>query len=265
MGNTEQKSQNAFPPYDYWEERLRRNPDLRGTGHRQFSMAYNEALYRIATARLQAALDCVGIDLNGKQVLDVGAGLGYFVQQYINRGAQFVTGVDITQVSVQELRRRFPGHEFIQADISEAPMIPREYDLVSAIGVMFHIVDDDRFLHALKNICARVKANGYLLIVDSFNYPIIPSARHTRLRSLRDYQSVLRDYGFVLRDIRPLFYVMGQSFIPVVGPRLSSWPPILNLLLRFENWMATRFPTNWYFLKIMIAQRQNIAIPSESL
>jgi len=53
----------GFDPKAYWENHLRNRPGLMATGHRQFSMAYNEAMYQIATERLQSALTQARIEL----------------------------------------------------------------------------------------------------------------------------------------------------------------------------------------------------------
>ncbi len=256
MEDSRGQSTDKFVSQAYWEERLREMHDIRGTGHRQFSVAYNEAMYRVATARLQSALADAGVDLAGKRVLDIGSGFGYFVRQYLNWGASHVTGVDITRVSVEELRRAFPQHEFIEADISAPSVsIPAEYDVVCAINVIFHIVDDDKFKRALENMCVRVKPGGHLILVDSFRDPLMFSTRHVHLRNLHYYETVLRDFVFQVRLIRPMYYLMGQSFVPVIGPRLLSWPPMLNFLEKLEDRLGHIYQRDWYFLKILIAER----------
>src|SRR5262245_1706679 len=76
------------------------------------------------------------------RVLDVGAGTGFYVDRWLARKAS-VTGVDLTEVSVRNLRERFPAARFIQADIG-APLGPPladeigTFDVVSAFDVLFH-------------------------------------------------------------------------------------------------------------------------------
>lgn len=252
-----EESADAFDARLYWESRLRRTPDLRGTGHRQFSISYNAAMYQVATERLLAALAAAHIDVRGARILDVGAGLGYFVNQYTDWGAAHITGLDIAEISVTDLRRSFPQHEFVQVDIStEVLALPTDYDLVSAISVLFHIVDDRRFERAVDNMCVRVKPGGHLIMVDAFREPLLPTARHTRLRPLRHYLPILDRHAFRVLTIRPMYYLMGRGLIPFLGPRVLSWRPILNLLLKLEYSLDSRLRSNLDGPKFLIAARQ---------
>jgi len=244
----------------YWEARLRSRPDLRGTGHRQFSVDYNAAMYKVATDRLRETLDGVRVSLDGARVLDVGAGLGYFVGQYLEWGAAHVTGIDITEISVRHLRQLFPQLEFIQADIaSENLVLPPDYDLVSAISVLFHILDNRKFERALGNICASVRPGGHLLVVDAFWKPLLPTAKHTRLRSLKHYLPTLGRHAFRVLAVRPMYYFMGRSVVPFIGPRLLSWRPVLEIWLKLEYSLGPRLRSNWGGPKFLIAQRYPVA------
>lgn len=246
----------GFDPQAYWETRLRTRPDLRGTGHRGFSVGYNREMYEVATDRLRDALTKAGISLAGKRVLDVGAGLGYFVERYVEWGAAQVTGVDITQASVETLRRRYPAHTFVQADISSAELtLAGDYDLVFAISVLYHIVDEHRFERALAHLCSRVGPGGHLVLVDAFRKPLFPTATHTRLRPLEAYGSVLDRFRFKVVALEPMYFLMGRTFVPVVGSRLLSWPPVLRRLLRLERSLGTRLRSTRKGLKFLIARR----------
>jgi len=247
----------GFDPKAYWENHLRNRPGLMATGHRQFSMAYNEAMYQIATERLQSALTQARIELTGRRILDVGAGFGYFIQKYLSWGAARITGVDLAEISIQELQHTFPQQEFFQADISEENLpIPGNYDLVSAISMIFHIVDDLRFEQALKNMCQRVKPGGHLIIVDAFHRVWLPTARHARLRHLGAYQPILRERGLEIRVIYPMYYLMGQTFVPRIGPLLLNQPGMLRVVMAQERRWGSQSQPKLGWLNFLIAQRQ---------
>ncbi len=245
-----------YEPKSYWTDRLARNPNLRGTGHRRFSIEYNEAMYLVASENLRATLINADVDLQGARVLDIGPGMGYFVRRYIEWGARHVTGLDITEVSVDNLRTAFPGHHFIQADISgdECPA-DGQYTLVSAISVIYHIVEDDRFVRALANMCKRVEPGGWLLASDAFRRWPGVTAGHARWRGLNSYAPVLDKYGLRVVAVRPMYFFMSQTFVPILGPLLLSRPQIVRLLLKAERWMSRKTHGVPGYLHYMVARR----------
>lgn len=246
----------TYEAQTFWETRLRTQPNLIGVGHRRFSLKYNEGMYAVAAGNLKQALASAGINLPGKQVLDVGCGYGYFVKRFIEWGADRVTGLDITDVSVRTLRESFPDHRFIQADISAASVpVEGQFDIVSAINVIFHIVEDGKFNQALENLCTYVKPNGHLILVDAFyNSPLI-NASHAHHRTIRHYEPGLTKHGFRAPQIYPMYYLMGRSFIPILGPRVLSYPPVLDVLLKIEHRLNTRAPLRLSALQYLIAER----------
>jgi len=130
----------SYEPREFWEQRLRQQFDLRGTGETELSLAYNRACYALRREVLERALDRARIETRGAAVLDVGCGTGFFTQLYLDRGAR-VTGVDITSASVEQLSARFPQARFVQADVSIS--VPDEpFDIVNVFDVLYHITDD---------------------------------------------------------------------------------------------------------------------------
>lgn len=250
-------SEEHYVPSEYWERHLRERPGVLGTGHRRFSLEYNLKMYAAATRRLHAALDGSAIVLEQTDVLDVGSGFGYFLEQYQAWGARALTGVDLTQVAVDHLRARFPQMTILQADISDpAWRIPGSFGLVSAISMIFHIVEEARFRTALHNLCAHVAPGGHLLIVDAFRPQWLPSAAHARLRDLKAYTEILAQHRVTDIQLFPMHYVLGRAFIPRLGPLLLNWPPLLNLAAALEDRLGAgaQPPLGW--LNYLIARKQ---------
>ncbi len=245
-----------YTPTKYWEQHLRNRQGLLGTGHRRFSLDYNIKMYVAATANLEAALRRSQTTIAGADVLDVGSGFGYYVDKYLTWGARSITGVDLTQVAVEHLQREFPGQNFAQADISEPGWrVGGTFDLVSAISMIFHIVEPTRFQNALENLCRQVNASGRLLIVDAFRPQFWPTAAHARLRTLDAYMPTLKHEGFSIVGLYPMHRWLGRAFVPGLGPAVLGWGPILDLMSRWEGALgqATEPQPGW--LNILIAQR----------
>ena len=248
------KSEKDWRPY--WEMRLQMRPDVGGTGHRAFSMKYNEYMYLVATENMQRGLKRAGVEVKGKRVLDAGAGLGYFVRRFIEWGAAEVTGLDLTDFSVQNLSQMFPEQKFVRADLSEPNLpLPGNYDLVTAISMLFHIVEDDKFERAVTNLCQQTKPGGHLLLVDTFYKPIVVSAGHANPRPLEKYIPILERNGCRVKVIQTMYHFYGQTLVPVIGPAIMNLPPVMELMLKGERWMAEHRPDQRGFLQYLIVEK----------
>jgi 2-polyprenyl-3-methyl-5-hydroxy-6-metoxy-1,4-benzoquinol methylase len=199
-----------YDPKAYWESRLQSQFTARGVGHIGFSDEYNRWLYRRKRKCIEAALR--NVSLVGKDVLDVGCGTGFFVEWYLARGAQ-VCGIDITDVSVQRLRKLFDG-EFKTINISDSAFdaFGKKFDVVNVWDVFYHIVSDSAFNAALQNIKNSLKDGGLLLFTDFLGEANdIPIADHVKGRCFKTYSATLNASGFHFIGIRPLYRFLNQS------------------------------------------------------
>lgn len=178
---------------NYWEERLRRRFDLTGAGCIALGPRYNTCLYRARIEALEKALKTTGRTLQGTDVLEMGCGTGFYTEYCLKRQVSTYVGVDITAISVETLRKRYPNWRFVQADISadEIPEIDKRFDVVLAADVLFHIVDDAAFEKAIRNMCLVLRPGGLLIISDVFPASTVQIAPHVRLRSLEMYNRTL--------------------------------------------------------------------------
>jgi 2-polyprenyl-3-methyl-5-hydroxy-6-metoxy-1,4-benzoquinol methylase len=202
----------TYQPKQFWQERLERQFDLRGTGETALSLAYNRACYRLRAEVLTTALRDQDFDPRGKRVLDVGCGTGFFTAYYLERGAQ-VTGVDIAPVAIETLRARHPQARFVLADVGEQPVEGR-YDLVNAMDVLYHITDDARWETALTGLARAVDARGLLLLSDAFN-DMEGLAEHNRMRPLARYRALLNAAGLQLAGLHPTHVLLNRPLGPL--------------------------------------------------
>ncbi len=205
------------PPFDareFWERSLSQNFDLRGTGHPALSAAYNERCYRLRGFVLDRLLEQHRVPVAGRNVLDAGCGSGYFVEYFIERGGR-VTGVDLTEVSVQRMRERFPQSTFEIGDLGTwRPS--RTYDLVSCFDVLFHIVDDAAWERALTNLCDAVAPGGWLVFTEYFpNHTSGQEAEHNRSRGRNAYEVGLIARGLAVMGERPTHHLMNRDLGPL--------------------------------------------------
>jgi SAM-dependent methyltransferase len=242
----------------YWEERLASETSLKGTGHRAFDMENNLWLYRTQRECLDQVLNENNVSIPGRSVLDIGSGTGFFVDYYLERQAGALVGVDLTVTSQNYLQEHYPAGKYYVADISD-PELPfaGEFDIVSAMGVLYHIVDEDRFQQAIKNICARIKTDGYLVISDAFQKPLLPTARHAHLRSLTDYEPLLKQEGVAILDLRPVYFLSNRTYIPVIGPAVINGLKLGQALYKVDRRLRQTKFSNGTGLKTLLARKSS--------
>jgi SAM-dependent methyltransferase len=167
------------------------------------------------------------------RLLDVGSGTGHWIDfmMEVFYVAEAV-GIEITDAMSRRLEEKYrdrPNVRILNTDIAAADFDPSliggPVDFVTAIGVMFHIVDDVRWLRALGNLARAAKPEGLLLIGGDFGvatrnvqfhssdefenwreYFAKPSngreARvNKRVRSLADWQRAAHECGLEMVDL----------------------------------------------------------------
>ena len=202
----------TYRPAEFWDERLRNQFDLRGTGETGLSLAYNDACYRLRREVLVKALAEAGVRLVHKTVLDVGCGTGFFTRFYLERGAH-VTGVDIAPTSIERLGKQFPQARFILSDVSEVAL-PSTFDLVNAFDVLYHITDEGKWEAAVRHLARAVAPGGVLLITDVFAADPGAQAEHTRMRSLARYREILDHEGIAVEKLHPTHVLLNRDLGP---------------------------------------------------
>ena len=122
-----------------------------------------------------------GLDFARSTVLDVGSGTGFFVEQWKELGVQKVVGVDLSDTSVANLRRKFPDTEFHQMDVGSDVQgrWHGAFDAVSSFDVLYHIVDDERYVTVLGNIYSFLRPGGTFIWSDNFVHEGSPG-RHDK-------------------------------------------------------------------------------------
>lgn len=201
----------SYQAKGYWEDRLRSKFSLAGTGHLGFSERYNQYMYKLKEKALELALRryCIGVE--GEDVLDIGCGSGFFTGLYLRKGARRVTGIDITDVSVNTLRGKFPSCAFFRIDISEsAAALEEKFDIINVFDVLYHITDDSAFERAVVNIGTWSKSGSWILISDTLD-PSLSVAEHVRYRNEETYRAILGKSDIEIAGCIPIYNLMARS------------------------------------------------------
>lgn len=163
------------------------------------------------------------------RVLDVGSGAGHWIDFYREiLAAESLVGVEISDVAVASLTAKYadqPAVEIVEADVSaEDPGLQGPFDVINAIGVMFHIVDDELWRRAVRNLGGLLAPGGVLVVGGQFGHTTQDVQFHAtdsfgswdefrasrsevklvnkRIRSLRDWRRCAEAAGLRVEGVR---------------------------------------------------------------
>lgn len=144
------------------------------------------------------------------KVLDVGSGTGHWVDFYLDVYlAKSVTAVEFVPQMAEFLRGKYaarPEVTVLQADIAVELLPAREFDIVNAIGVMFHIVNDDLWRRAIASLFASLKPDGLVLVGGDFGDETrnVQFHRTDRFESWREHDAAPSPAALVNKRVRSL-------------------------------------------------------------
>lgn len=168
---------------------------LATVGYPGFGEGFNRGCYdlrRAAALRLLARHP----EIARFRLLEAAVGVGAYAPLWQRLGVRRWVGLDIAEDAVAHCRKHFPNGEFRTLDLTSdrwrAETFPESgFDLVTAIDVLYHLVDDGMFETALRNLASRIRPGGALLVSDVFVPRDRQIAPHVKRRSLETYQRVL--------------------------------------------------------------------------
>jgi SAM-dependent methyltransferase len=193
----------------YWTELHDRGFDESTVGYPGIARSLNAGMYRAFLRAAGRTIDAAGLRARDARVLDVGSGTGIWIDFWERRGASEICGADLAQSSVDRLAVRWPHHRFVQVDIGDAAAdLPGDNDIVSAMSILLHIVDDARFERAIANLGGALRAGGALITIEPavvhrwWGPPFGPEA-NSKARPIRAYREALARAGLELELVRP--------------------------------------------------------------
>ena len=168
--------------------------------------------------------------LEGRAVLDVGSGNGYYALRMRDAGARAVIGVDPTLLFVLQFLavRHFDrdGRVFVLPfRLEELPAAPRAFDTTFSMGVLYHQRSP---LDHLRQLRGTLRPGGQLVLETLFvpgeeSYACTPEDRYARMRNvwllptIAELTTWLKRTGF--RDIN----IVDQSLTTTAEQRSTEW------------------------------------------
>jgi SAM-dependent methyltransferase len=229
-------SSSNFEPERYWSERLGETFSLAGVGWLGLGESFNRWMYAVRRRVFRRTIRGL-LKLDAARVLDVGSGTGFYVKLWRELGVSDITGSDLTAVAVERLRLLFPALRFEQVDISQKVIqLDGPFDAISAMDVLFHVVDDDAYEQALHNLAMLLTPGGRLIFTENLLHGETQSADHQTSRSLRHVEALLRKAGLELELRRPMFVLMNTPVDSDSGLLQRSWTAVTLLVSQGPRW-----------------------------
>ena len=194
-------------PTVYWENRARRYA-LDGEGLAavcSYGMPgfYNRTIQFTQRLALRPWLR----DLGGKQVLDVGCGIGRWSLWMAAQGAN-VTGVDLSTTMVAEASRRTARAglskrcHFLVQDLADL-YTGVQYDFVLGVTVLQHILKRERLEQTVRRLAAHLAPGGRMVLIEAAPNDNNSSCDTAifRARTLADYARLFAMCGLRLFSV----------------------------------------------------------------
>jgi len=108
---------------------------------------------------------------NSCHILDLGCGTGLELESYfaLNPSAK-ITGIDLSQGMLDELKRKFAGKEItlIRGSYFDVPLGANEYDAAVSVESLHHFTKEEKTGLYLK-LHAALRDKGYFILTDYFS------------------------------------------------------------------------------------------------
>ena len=200
---------------NYWAGLHRDHADsLSAVGYPEMGRGFNEVTYGLRISAAEKILRRAGC--SPRSLLEGAVGVGAYAALWQKLEIKEWVGVDLSEGAIDRLRGRFPEATFAQVDLTrgdpplQALLADRRFDLVTAIDVLYHIVDELDFVKALDSLARRVGDDGCLLLSDVFAARATRVAAHVLRRPLARYEEVLSPHGMQLVEREPVFAILGD-------------------------------------------------------
>jgi 2-polyprenyl-3-methyl-5-hydroxy-6-metoxy-1,4-benzoquinol methylase len=96
----------------------------------------------------------------GKEVLDVGCGVGYGTD-FLSRTASRAVGIDLAQVAINEAFRLYPANEFLRMDAENMEFPSQSFDVIVSTENFEHLPNQAKHVQELARV---VRKEGFCFV-----------------------------------------------------------------------------------------------------
>lgn len=199
----------AYVPEQYWSRLHQLAHDESGIGYPDLPISLNRAMFAALVTETERLLGAHRLRDDPGRVLDVGSGTGIWIDFWRHLGADEVTGSDIARAAVERLRSVHPDMRVEVMDVGADHLtVEGPFDVISAMGVLLHVVDDDRWGRALRNLASVLRHGGHLVLIEPLVVhrwwgPTADAGSSSRTREIVQWENACSAAGLEVVEVRP--------------------------------------------------------------
>lgn len=204
---------------------------------------------RYRCRRLVEVAHELGLDLEGRSVLDVGFGGGHLLAAFPRSCT--LCGADVSRSAVERARRdprfhRWRGARFVEVredDPEDLP--PGPFDVVLSSHTLEHVPDDRALLAAVRR---RLAPGGTFFLFVPIEEPDY-NPDHVRNYSVETIRERVRDAGFEVLFVEGSMHVNGHVWKVITIPSRRRWPVLRGVVdgLRLATLSALTYRGQRFF------------------
>lgn len=222
----------TYKPIDYWDDRYKKHGVKHSTsGNISYSDQYNSWIFKRKREVMENILS--NIKPQTSSILDIGCGSGYWIDYFLKKEFYLIRGIDISNIATKHLSKQYKPYkhvsfECLNVSIPDLSPLP-SFDIVNAWDIIFHIIEDDKAINAIKFMHGSLTKYGILILTDQLgrDYNALNS-EHVRVRCLNFYNNEMPNLGFELLKTYPLFEKLNYNVTTVEIDNTMGFQYYLN-------------------------------------
>jgi ubiquinone/menaquinone biosynthesis C-methylase UbiE len=185
-------------------------------------------------SELLSMLSQHGVDsLEGKRILEIGCGIGYWLRSFLQWGAlpENVVGIDLLPERIEQARKLCPHGVGLECGNATAIDYPEaSFDLVLQSTVLTSILDPEMRQQIAGEMLRALRPGGFALWYDFF----VDNPRNPDVRGIRsgEIRNLFPDCQIYLRRI---------TLAPPIGRLVGQYSPFMYLLLSRIKILCTHY------------------------
>lgn len=193
---------------DYWNRVMSRKSMRIGNN---YSLDFWKTVFCYNSIENTIIENCDPLPEQQPRILDVATGHGTWA--FFMRGLypkSDIIAIDIAD-TLRAHWRKYPFVNFHVADICDTSLALGRFDIIVAVGIMHHLVNDDRFELAIRNMSSMLVPGGMVFIVSEFTKKRQIINSHKMFRPLSEYIIQADNNGLECRFIDNDDYIPGRT------------------------------------------------------